>query len=353
VFEEPQLNAAEQRLMRDIGEALHSSLELRVVFDRAVPLLQQLIGCDHVALAVSKPGGLYDYEWLYTSLPAEFLGNYAAFADQDFVRHAVAARPNRVLRDQQMLTRRELERHIVYNSARETGVGLEHVMAVMLSREREWSSGLSLYRSRHVPFCEREAAMLQMVVPQIKNAVRNAREHASLKRAAWLETVVDQVGAAVVWVDASGAELARVGAVEDLLDQFFPDRGRRRDPLPQPLVHYLLSFVGSAVPNKVPQPFVVETALCRLEVAFLALPQRCAWALVFRTRGLTPDLQAKLSPRLLEVAASLVRGLSNQEIADRDGRSLATVRQQASDVYGRLGVQGRKGLIRLVWGDEQ
>ena len=45
--------------------------------------------------------------------------------------------------------------------------------------------------------------------------------------------------------------------------------------------------------------------------------------------------------------------MSNEAIARRDGRSLATIKQQVSEVYARLGVRGRKGLIQLTWGDAE
>jgi DNA-binding CsgD family transcriptional regulator len=342
-----ELSAHEYELMLQLGEAFHCSLDLRVAIERAVPLLQRLVNVDHLALAVSRPGDPYDYEWFHTSLPESFLGNYAAFADQDFVRQAVAVCPNRVLRDHEMIARRDLERHVVYSYAHDAGANLEHVMAVMLSHGREWSSGLSLYRNRLVPFSDREAAILQMVVPQIKSAVCNARQHAALQREAWLEPAVVGAGLAAVWLDRSAREVARVGRVNALLEQYFP--ACRGSAVPEVLIAHLRRFLASRVPNKTPTEWIEEGDVSCLHVSFVPMPEH-HWALVFRTCGIPPELATKLSPRLLEIAGCLLRGMSNEQIALRDNRSVATIKQQASEVCARLGVKGRKGLIQMAWG---
>jgi DNA-binding CsgD family transcriptional regulator len=342
-----ELTTGEYELMLQLGEAFHCSLDLHVAIERAVPLLQRLVNVDHLALAVSRPGNPYDYEWFHTSLPESFLGNYAAFADQDFVRQAVAACPNRVLRDHEMISRRDLTRHTVYSYAHDAGANLEHVMAVMLSHGRDWSSGLSLYRSRLVPFSDHEAAILQMVVPQIKSAVCNARQHAALQRDVWLEPAMRGVGLAAVWLERSGREVARVGQVSTLIEQYFP--ACRGSAVPEVLIAHLRRFLTSSVPNKTPAEWIEEGPVSSLHVAFVPMPDQ-HWALVFRTCGIPPELAAKLSPRLLEIAGCLLRGMSNERIALRDNRSLATIKQQASEVCARLGVKGRKGLIQMAWG---
>lgn len=336
--------------MLRLSAALHDSLDLRVALGRAVPLLRQLIHVDHIALAVSRAGTLYDYEWFNNTLPERFLGEYVRIADHDFVRNAVAAQPNRVLRDHEMLTRRELERHIVYTHSREAGANLEQVMAVMLMHQREWSSGLSLYRSQQLPFSDHEAQILQMVVPQLASAVRNSREHAALAREQLLEPAVESAGLAVVWVDDSLREVTRTRAASTLLERYFERHERRHGSLPEPLLMPLHRHLASTAPNPLLPAWSRQRALSTLRVQYLPVPDRGLWALVLHSTGLDAMHEAKLTPRLRDVAASLARGMSNEQIATRDGRVLATVKQQASDIYRRLGVRGRKGLIRLVSG---
>lgn len=104
----------------------------------------------------------------------------------------------------------------------------------------------------------------------------------------------------------------------------------------------------AAVPD-----FVVECGLSSLHVSCVAKAGSDVWALVMKLGGIDPKLTRKLSPRLVDIAACLLKGMSNEEIASRDGRSLATIKQQSAEVYRRLGVDGRKGLMRLAAGHTQ
>lgn len=341
---EDDLSAADYEQMLSFNEALHSSLDLPNALEHALPLLQKLVAADHVALAISRPGTRDDFEWFNNTLPEQFLGSYATFANQDFVREAVVATPNRVLRDHEMISRRGLERNIMYASAREAGAKLEHVMAVMLVQQSEWSSGLSLYRSRLSPFSERDAAVLQRLVPQLSAAVSNARRHAELQRDFMIEPALAGAGVGLVWVDASGRERARTAQASALITQYFPDETAAH--LPGELVEPLRRRRGPGPPAA----WIKSSKLSCVHVSYVPLPGRATWAIVMRARGLTPELEARLSPRLLEITACILRGMSNEAIARLDGRSLATIKQQVSEVYARLGVPGRKGLIQLVWG---
>jgi DNA-binding CsgD family transcriptional regulator len=180
-----------KRAVLELLEALGSSLELRVVFERAYPLLLGLVGADYGALGVSVSGDPRDFRWLVAGLPPAFFAAYPQLAPHDFVRRAVLRRPNVVLGDEQMVGRRALERNPMYRRAREVGVPLEHVMAVMLHAgaragaptelDARWQSGLSLYRDRRRPFTPRERQTLQDVTPAFVNAVRNCLTFAALR----------------------------------------------------------------------------------------------------------------------------------------------------------------------------
>jgi len=355
------LSSRELELVLELGQALGSSLDLKQAFARVEPLLQRLVGADSLALAISRPGTLYDYAWFHVSLPERFLGEYAAVAEHDFVRRAVAVSPQLVLRDHQMGDVQELRRGPMYRYARDLGANIEHVMAVMLKHEQDWSSGLALYRSRGVAFSEHEASLFQLLVPQIQNAICNAREYAALSRAALSEPVLSAVALPVLWLDERGLELARTDDVTPILEQFFvtyPAKHAKRPPggLPLELIEHLRAFEASTLPDKALTPFVIEAELSRLRVTFLPMQSpwepRVRWALVFRVSGLPFALQKKLTRSLLRVAGGLVRGMSNQAIAARDGVTPATVRDQAHEIYKRLGVDGRKGLMALVWGED-
>lgn len=348
-----ELQPAEYQLMLRLSEALHGSLDLHTLFANAVPLLQELVQVEHMALAMSRPGTLYDYEWISVSLPEQFLAQCTALADHDFVRDAVVVRPNIVLRDHEMITRAALQSHVMYSGARALGLPLEHVMAVMLTHHEDWSSGLSFYRSGHTPFSDHEAAILQMVVPHIRNAVCNAREHLGTLRETWLEPTLEGSGIAVLWLEKSGREITRTAHATRLLEQFFAKSERGSTGVPEVLLQHLRSFLASEQPDRILRPWTTRQALCALHVTFVPMQERAGWALLLRTSGIDLELQRKLSPRLSAIAGDLVSGLSNEEISRKYQRSLATIKQQVSEVFARLGVDGRKGLLRLVSGQGQ
>jgi DNA-binding CsgD family transcriptional regulator len=344
------VGAAEYGLLLRIGEALQRSSDLDACLVEAGELIRELTACDHVALALSRPGSLTEYQWYTTTIPAAFFASYSSFADRDFVRAAVAASPNRVIIDQQMITRRAYERHILIQHSRATGANLEQVMAVMLQHEPTSAAGVTCYRSRRVPFTQREACLMQLVVPHFNDVIRKSREYAALQRGAWLEPIVEHAGIGVVWVTPEGVEVTRTAAATALLEQHFPLHMRRGGKLPEPLLSFLERCVSSRCPA-VPVPdLVLERGLSCLHVSAIARKDTQVWALIMKERGIDPKLTVKLSPRLVGIATSLLKGMSNEEIARRDGRSVATIKQQATEVYRRLGVDGRKGLIRLASG---
>lgn len=344
------VETAEYELILAIAEHLHGALDLKRSINSVAPLLQRLVGADHVAIAVSRPGGMYDYEWYNSTLPDAFFGNYAVIAARDFVRDAVSAAPNRVLIDQQMITRKEYDRHIVNQHARATGANLQRVMAVMLCHEQQWSSGLSLYRDRETPFTERDAMLLQRVVPLITSAVRNSREHAALQRDVWLEPVIAHAGLAAVWIRRSGHEVTRTACTTALLERYFRAHERLNGSLPEVLRDYALRCIAAGSLGVCAEPFLREGILNCLRATVVALPSTSMWAIVLQSGGLDEHLAGKLSPRQATIAGSMLRGLSNREIADKEELALATVKDHAEEVYRRLGVKGRKGLIQLASG---
>ena len=157
-------------------EALGSSLDIRDVLKAAYPLLTRLVPADYGALGASFSTKPEDFEWTVAELPSAFFAAYPEMAAHDFVRSSVARRPNRVLCDQDMVSRAELEQNMMYRRAREVGAPLEQVMAVMLHVDDRWQSGLSLYRERRRPFSGAERARLQSVTPALANAVRNCHQ---------------------------------------------------------------------------------------------------------------------------------------------------------------------------------
>jgi len=62
-----------------------------------------------------------------------------------------------------------------------------------------------------------------------------------------------------------------------------------------------------------------------------------------------PDHKPRLSPQELVVLELLSFGFGYQEIAERSGKSIHTVRTQLQSVYAKMGVENRAEAVSLAW----
>jgi DNA-binding CsgD family transcriptional regulator len=342
------LGGKEQRAMLDLIDALGASLDLRRVLSDAYELLLPLVGADYGALAVSRGARPDDYEWIVQNLPATFLGSYEEMATHDFVRNAVIARPNAVLRDSEMVDRRAFERNMMYERARQVGSPIEQVMAVMLNVDGGWQSGLSLYRERRRPFSEREQVRLQRVTPVIANAVRNCRTFATVaNRNDVLETLLGEEHRAVVIVRMPGMKFDRTAEATTLLDRWFTPGERSGGALPPLLVDELRQAQGRVVPHLWRRPGQTSD----LEVKITQIPGRAdMWAIVLREEphALLPPPRKPLTASEQKVVSCVMRGWDTRVIAVELGCKPNTVKKHLQRIYEKFVVPDRKKLMSLA-----
>jgi DNA-binding CsgD family transcriptional regulator len=333
-------------------EALGSALDLSVVLDRAYPLLTKLVPADYGALGVSSSGRPSDYEWMVMKIPPAFFAAYRDMAPHDFVRAKVAERPNVVLRDDQMISRSELERNIMYRRAREVGSPIEHVMAVMLHIDQRWQSGLSLYRDRRCPFSVRESNALQRVTPAIVNAVRNCRLFASA--ADWgkaLEAAIGPSGAAAILVALPATIVEQTERAARLLGTWFHRHEQRNGRLPDALAAFVKRCTKHPFESHGPMTWPLKGGAA-LQVSFALLPDGAgkALGLLILQESSTPNSlparwQAVLTPREKEVVLAVLRGWDNRLIATELGCREATVKKHLQNVFDKLAVETRTALV--------
>ncbi|HET9932750.1 MAG TPA: helix-turn-helix transcriptional regulator [Polyangiaceae bacterium] len=319
------------------------------------PLLVRLVPADCGALGVSASGRLEDYEWTVADLPTGFFAMYGEMAGHDFVRDSVVRSPNRVLRDQDMIDRTNLERNLFYRRAREVGTPIEQVMAVMLHVDDRWQGGLSLYRDRRAPFSALERDRLQRLAPALANTVRRCQ---LLERArdlgAALEVLLTKQGGAVVVANARAVELTRSDGATPLLESWFAPSERSEPQLPAPLADALLQFAHEprqSSPRRWSRPGASSTLL----VDFVELENDRShgrWMLRFResrhTTPWPPAWEALLTPREREVVACIAQGWDNRLIATELGCAETTVKRHLQNIFVKLGVETRSALqVRL------
>ncbi|WP_437504296.1 response regulator transcription factor [Sorangium sp. So ce1099] len=347
--------AREQRLVIDFLQTLHGSLDLRTVIDTAFPMLLDLVPAEHGALCVSRKGEPGNYDWSMVDFPIDWFSAYEEMAGHDFVRQAVLRQPNTVLRDSEMITRKELTANMMYRRSLDVHMPLEHVMSVMLDVRQSWHAGVTLYRGRRHPFSDDERALLQQLVPSLASAVQNCKLFSDASRAGpMLDAILQQKGIEAVMVGAGCAEVARTRGADALLSRWFAPIELNRAGLPAAVLEQLSAAMRQrAQAPKVPTTFTrLAPPGIELQITLVPLPDGAApatWAIVLQENPLVPAAwQEVLTPRQSEIASRIVLGWDNRLIADELGCTLATVKKHVLHIYDRLGVSSRSGLCRAA-----
>ncbi len=349
-------NSREQKATANLLEALGSSLDIRLVLERAYPFLLQLVPADYGALGVSSTGRAEDYEWTVANMPPSFFAAYPEMAPHDFVRTSVMKKLNVVLRDEEMVSRSELETNMMYRRAREIGAPLQQVMAVMLHIDDRWQSGLSLYREKRRPFSERERASLQRVTPAMANAVRNCHMFgAAVDWGTALERVLHERGASIVLVAPPAIEIKRTAEAARIIAKWFAPHEWRAGCLPEPLAAVLAQVATRPLSLGAPARWTKRSADATLQISFIALTgasSKASWMLKLQE---LPDAvpvprswQTRLTAREQEVISAAARGWDNGVIADELGCKEATVKKHMSNSFTKLGVESRTVLLSLL-----
>lgn len=345
------LTAREQRITWELLEILHSSLDLHEVLRRAYGALRQLVPADHGALCVSLPGDPTAYDWAVADLPPELFAGYTELARHDFVRSAVIARPNVVLRDSEMLPRRSIERSVMYRRSRELGMRLEQAMAVLLAVEPGWHGGITLYRDRRRPFSDRDRALLHRLAPSIAAATRSCRRFGdSVRRGDALEAALRREGIEVLVVAPPASVLARSADAEALLERWFTALERSAGALPVPLAGALGAAAAEPAAGAWAAPWVRRTSRGELRADFVPFVDRgrTFWVVELREAAVAAAPAAwrgRLTDRQVEVAERVMRGWDNALIAEDLGCAQATVKKHLQRVYDALGVPSRTALM--------
>jgi DNA-binding CsgD family transcriptional regulator len=262
-------------------------------------------------------------------------------APHDFVRTSVARQLNVVLRDEEMIGRSELEANMMYHRAREIGVPLEQVTAVMLHIDDRWQSGLAIYREKRRPFSERERAALQSVTPAIANAVRNCHQFGA---AADWSAALEALGEGIVLLAPPAIEVSRTPRAAQLIDKWFAPHERRAGRVPEALL--------AVVAQGAPATWTKRSDEATLEVSVVPLSGcmgKARW--MFRLREqphaipTPPAWRALLTRREQEVISAILRGWDNRLICEELGCSEATVKVHNKNIFDKLGVQSRTALV--------
>lgn len=352
------MNGFRERTLLELMAALTSSLNLSEVLSRSYEVLSRMLIADYAAICVSRPGQPEEYDWVVAKMPHEFFARYPELAGEDFVRLAVVRRPNRVLRDSEMLSRADLKRSMLYRYSRELKMPLEYVMAVLLDVERDWHGGFTLYReSPRRPFSKTEQRFLQHLTPALASTVRNCRLLQDVSgRGPLLEALYHHTGCESIVLAPPARELMRTAHFTGLVQKWFAPMELGRHGLPSVLwerLSQLASLEGFIPPGL--DSWERWGSDRGLRVTFLQLPEqegRRPWALVLQEVPLRPEgvpvpqqWHRMLTSQELKVVEWMLQGVDNQSLAEQVGLSVNTVKTHLKKIYFKLAVPSRAKLI--------
>ncbi|WP_434380124.1 LuxR C-terminal-related transcriptional regulator [Melittangium boletus] len=342
------MSAEEQSLVGKLLEELNQVQTLSELVRCAEAFLMRLLSADCMALCVSKPGPMRDYEWETSRLLSAFFARAKEWGPSDFVAGTVSREPGRVFRDQEMISREGLEGNAMYRLSHTLGTPLEQVMSVMLTIPGEsWHGGFTAYRTRRQPFTERDEGLLQYVARQLASALHKCRMF--MERMLYRDlfaSIARQQGLALVVLKSSGEVLQETAPVAAVVRKWFP-KEHLSTGLPRELRERCEALARGATGDT----WTRENKDTRevLTVTFTALPQAEGpehWKVDFREtrRSQLDDWLKELTRTETRAFWLLMQGKSNKEIAAALGNEVETVKKQVSCIYKKTGTSGRQEL---------
>ncbi|ATB46597.1 helix-turn-helix transcriptional regulator [Corallococcus macrosporus] len=341
-------------LQNKVIAALNSTLSLPQALEAARAPLLELTPADYAGLCLVKLGAVMEFQWLVPGHRLALLDEYSKWADSDFVRAPIFAQPNVVLRDSEMLSRKELERSALYQRSKELDLSLEHVMAVLLPVYPQLFGAFTLYRDRRLAFSERDAAFLTSLTPHLLNAVRNCREVQTVSTG-WrlLEELYSRADAAFVVVAPPSHEVLRSRRAATLLERWFHPSDLHASGIPRVLMERLEALTRMTPDARL--PFNVWVSLhgdAYRVVRFVELPEAEGprqWALILHEIPLSIPLpetmRQQLTARQVDIARGMLRNWSNEQIASELGLAEDTVKTHVRDIFRRLQVDNRTDFL--------
>lgn len=351
-----KLDAAEFMLRDRVITALNSSLSLPQALEAVRPYLLELAQADSMALCLMDITHSLHFQWLVPGPRLLILEEYASLVDHDFLRAPIFAQPQKVIRDSELLSRKEYERTLICQRSRELGQRLEHIMAVLLPIRPGSFGALALYRNRPRAFASQNAAVLDSLTAHLMNTVRNCRDVRNLTTSTHLlEELHRHPDAAFLIVEHPRHKVLRSSHAEALLERWFTPSDLHSSGLPLPLKERLDALVRMTPDERLDKNANVLVSThddCYRTVRFIELPAPEGpreWALLMHELPISIPLPAEmkraLTPSEINVATCLLRNWTNERIAKEFKLSAETVKTHVRNLLAKLGIDSRRDLL--------
>jgi DNA-binding CsgD family transcriptional regulator len=347
-------NTHELMLRERVISGFNSSLSFSQVLEAAREPLLEFAEADCAALCLMRVTPSLDFRWFVPGPRIPLLEAYADVAEHDFVRGPIFARPKVVIRDQEMLSREEYLHSLLYQRSRELGMGLEHVMAVLLPIRPDLLGAFALYRTRRRAFPSRAATALSSLTEHLMNAVRNCSDVQALTTGArLLEELHSRPDTGFLIVEPPSRVMLRSPRADSLLEKWFTPSDFDSSGLPELFRTRLDALVRMDADARLGKNVWVSLHIDAYRVVrFIELPAPEGprqWALVMNeipiSIPLPVEMRRKLTTREADVARLLLRNRSNEQIAEELALSLHTVKTHVRNLFKKLGVDDRADFL--------
>jgi DNA-binding CsgD family transcriptional regulator len=220
---------------------------------------------------------------------------------------------------------------------------MEHVVEVPLIGQGELLGAFHFAANEERDVAAGELRIAQAVADVLALSIvrirRRDRDRSEYERAI---AALEVSRTAVAWTGPGAAEPRLNEAARGVLDRVVNGSGRLYDLLARPLVGGAFTR-GAAVE-------LIDGTPAVLHAHSVAIPNRPGLVTVLELEpqqaAIRPAALTGLTPRESEVAALVVEGLTDREIAERLTLSRHTTSQHVRSIYAKLGVDSRVALTR-------
>ncbi len=282
-----------------------------------------------------------------------------------WVEKAHALREGQALHAETALPLKELQQTVFFNELCKPFQMQDLVGGILVRTEDELVSFGAMRRSNAPTFEERDARVLERLLPHLRRAYevqRRIDEARRAERASW--TAIESLRFAVLLLDRSRRVVRTNGAADSLLSSqagLFVEDGelRARTPTAAAALLRLLSRAGGApieIEREGRRALLASTVPLDVETSTFDQATGGLMVLVVDPDG-EPTTPTTVLERLFGLTRAEARiallvgsGRAPKEVAQLTGRTWNTVRDQLKQVYAKTGTSGQTTLVRLVSG---
>lgn len=233
------------------------------------------------------------------------------------------------------------------------GLGVEDQIAIGLPGSgSELALGVVINRSER-GFSSRERSFLEVISPHVGRSYAVARGRHLVREALAANELAPAPTSAVIVLDRAGRALQLGPLAEQLLETYFGAAVGRDGTLPEGLARYVAGVRDSArrlLPKPAPSELIVRRAGTRLRACLIEGTADGEPDVLLMETEADPLAAGRLrrlglTPRETEIVALVAAGRSNDEIAAELAISPRTVKRHLENVFAKLGVPNRAGLV--------